>query len=114
MHTALAPLRSRTARADAYFDEFLNRTSRLIEPRLLKRLRQSRLLIAGCGGVGGAVALTLARLGVGQLVLADPGVFDAPDVNRQWAADSDTLGRNKAEVVEHRRPEQESHIACFD
>lgn len=34
----------------------------------------------------------------GGFILADPGLFDPPDINRQWAATRDTLGRNKAEV----------------
>ena len=48
--------------------------------------------------MGGAVAISLARLGVGRFVVTDPGSFDPPDINRQWGADQSTLGRNKAEV----------------
>jgi hypothetical protein len=54
--------------------------------------------IAGLGGVGGAVLPTLARMGVGRFRIADPGVFDEADLNRQLAATRATLGRNKAEV----------------
>ncbi len=94
------PAASPTAVTDdpSFTEKFLNRTSRLLSAQALARLRESRLLIAGCGGVGGAVALTMARLGVEHFVLADPGEFDEPDINRQWAADTSTLGDNKADV----------------
>jgi len=39
-------------------------------------------------------------MGVGGFILADPKPFDEPDINRQWAANLTTLGRNKAEVYE--------------
>lgn len=81
-----------------YAERFLHRTSRLLDATALQRLRGSRVLIAGCGGVGAAVAVSLARLGVGHFTLADPGRFDEPDVNRQWGADTSTLGQNKALV----------------
>lgn len=77
---------------------FLSRTRRMLAPHWLATLGKRRLLVAGCGGVGGAVALTLARMGLCNFVLADPGRFDEPDANRQWAADCSTLGENKAAV----------------
>jgi tryptophanase len=83
---------------DDFVSRFLDRTGRLLDAGLLRRLGNCRVLVAGCGGVGGAAALSLARLGVGRFTLADPGVFDEPDVNRQWAADTAALGRNKAAV----------------
>ncbi|GMU07933.1 ThiF family adenylyltransferase [Corallococcus caeni] len=38
-------------------------------------LRERRVLIAGCGSVGGHIALALARAGVGGLTLVDPDRF---------------------------------------
>jgi len=73
-----------------------DRTRRLVGAAALERLRDSCVLVAGCGGVGGATAVLLARMGVGRFILADPGRFDPPDVNRQWAADETAMGENKA------------------
>lgn len=78
--------------------EFLHRTIKLLGENNVAGLRNKRVAIAGCGGVGGAVAITLARAGVGKFTLADPGLFDPPDINRQWAANTDSLGKNKADV----------------
>jgi tryptophanase len=80
--------------------EFLDRTIRLLGREPLERLRDKRVAIAGCGGVGGAASIGLARLGVEKFTLADPGRFDPPDINRQWGAFHSTLGRNKAEVYD--------------
>jgi tRNA threonylcarbamoyladenosine dehydratase len=79
-------------------DDFLARTTLLLGDEDMAVLQHRTVLVAGCGGVGGHALITLARLGIGGFVLADPGVFDPPDLNRQWAATRSTLGRNKAEV----------------
>ncbi|HUW23548.1 MAG TPA: ThiF family adenylyltransferase [bacterium] len=86
-------------KGDKYYS-FLARSIPFLTEEGVKKLRNSTIAIAGCGGVGGASAVTLARLGVGRFRLADPGRFDEPDVNRQWAAFKSTLGKNKAEVYE--------------
>ena len=63
------------------------------------RLQRSRVAIAGLGGVGGAHALTLARLGIGSFKLADFDRFEVHNFNRQAAAFMSTVGQTKAEVV---------------
>lgn len=63
------------------------------------RLRNAVIGVAGCGGIGGATAERLVRMGVQNLKLADPDKFEASNINRQFGAVIDTLGRNKAEVV---------------
>jgi tyrosine phenol-lyase len=89
-----------TTASSEYFNAFLNRTILLLGEQAVQALRTRTVGIAGCGGVGAASAVTLARMGVGGFVLADPGVFDEPDINRQWGATVNVLGRNKAEVYE--------------
>lgn len=64
-----------------------------------KILSQSVVGIAGCGGIGGAMALRLARLGIGTIKIADPGEFDWSNVNRQLGACQKNVGKNKAAVV---------------
>jgi molybdopterin/thiamine biosynthesis adenylyltransferase len=63
------------------------------------RLMQARVAIAGLGGVGGAHALTLARLGIGHFKLADFDRFEVHNFNRQAAAFMSTVGQAKADVV---------------
>jgi hypothetical protein len=60
-------------------------------------LRAVRILVAGCGSIGGATVVPLVRLGVERFVLCEPGDYELNNLNRQ-AADMDDIGRNKAEV----------------
>ncbi|SFR44415.1 Molybdopterin or thiamine biosynthesis adenylyltransferase [Yoonia tamlensis] len=55
--------------------------------------------VAGLGGVGGAVAMLLARLGVRHLKIADPDAFDTSNINRQLGASPATLGASKASTI---------------
>jgi hypothetical protein len=60
-------------------------------------LRAVRILVAGCGSIGGATVVPLVRLGVERFVLCEPGDYELNNLNRQ-AADINDIGRNKAEV----------------
>lgn len=55
--------------------------------------------IAGLGGVGGSVAMLLARLGVLHLKIADPDAFDTSNINRQLGATPGTIGQRKASTI---------------
>lgn len=59
-------------------------------------LAEKRVLVAGCGGLGGHVIDMLARLGVGALALVDADAFDETNLNRQLLANEKTLGCGKA------------------
>ena len=61
-------------------------------------LSKSVIGIAGTGGIGGAMALRLARFGVKHIKIADPENFDYSNINRQLGATKNNVGRNKAEV----------------
>lgn len=79
-----------------------------------QRIRQSRILIVGCGGIGGTVAIILARSGVSHFVLTEFDVYEPTNMNRQIACFVDTIGRNKARVIEEQisriNPEAEVEI----
>ncbi len=47
------------------------------------RLGEARVLLVGCGALGGVLAQTLARAGVGTLVLVDRDVVDRSNLARQ-------------------------------
>ena len=60
------------------------------------RLLESTVAQIGAGGLGGAVCLLLARIGVGRLIVCDGDVFDESNLNRQLLSRLDRLGRPKA------------------
>lgn len=66
------------------------------------RLCRSRVLICGCGGLGGVLGSLLARAGVGFLRVVDGDAFAPSNLNRQWLSDLDSLGRNKAHTARER------------
>ncbi len=47
------------------------------------RLEQSRVLLVGCGALGGILAQSLARAGVGELVLVDRDIVEESNLPRQ-------------------------------
>jgi molybdopterin/thiamine biosynthesis adenylyltransferase len=81
------------------YEESFSRNLGLVSAEEQQRLRNSRVAIAGMGGVGGVHLVTLARLGIGAFHLADPDRFEVANFNRQYGAGVETLGRNKAEVM---------------
>ena len=64
-----------------------------------EKLRDAVIGIVGTGGIGGAVATRLVRMGARNLKLADPDNFDVTNIQRQLGASLENVGRNKAEVV---------------
>ncbi len=52
-------------------------------PGVHEKVKHARVGIAGLGGLGSAVAIALARIGIGALVLADFDVIEPSNLNRQ-------------------------------
>src|SRR6187431_3259102 len=82
-------------------EESVARNLDVISPAEQDCLGAMRVLVAGCGSVGGAVVEPLVRLGLGSIVLADPEDYDLTNINRQACLRSD-VGRGKAEVLAER------------
>ena len=66
------------------------------------RLQDAQLCVIGIGGVGSWAAESLARSGVGSLCLVDMDIVAESNINRQLLATSDTLGRDKIDVMRER------------
>lgn len=66
------------------------------------RLKQSRALIVGLGGLGAPVALYLAAAGVGELHLADFDTVDLTNLQRQIIHDTHSVGQTKVDSAMRR------------
>ena len=77
-----------------------NRKMLSIEDQL--RLFKSRVVVIGCGGLGGYIIEELARLGVGTIVGVDPDVFEEHNMNRQLLATPEFLGIKKVAAAAQR------------
>ena len=73
-----------------------------ISPAEQELLREKRVLVAGCGGLGGYVLEFLGRIGVGGLTAVDGDVFADSNLNRQLLSSAETLGRPKPLCAEER------------
>ena len=62
-------------------------------------LKQKRILVVGCGGLGGHSIDQLARIGVGFLRVVDGDVFEASNLNRQLLSFVPLLGVSKARAA---------------
>lgn len=78
------------------------RTELLLGEEGMRKLRDSTVVLAGAGAVGGYVLEGLVRAGVGHIRVVDGDVFSASNMNRQILATVDTIGRNKADVAVER------------
>jgi molybdopterin/thiamine biosynthesis adenylyltransferase/rhodanese-related sulfurtransferase len=67
-----------------------------------RRLKASRALVVGAGGLGSPVALYLAGAGVGTIGLVDFDVVDVTNLHRQIMHGTRDVGRNKLDSARDR------------
>jgi molybdopterin-synthase adenylyltransferase len=67
-------------------------------PMAQERVRHSRILILGAGGIGSWLAHALAMMGVAELIVVDPDRVEDRNRTRQ-PYPADTVGRRKVEVL---------------
>ncbi|MFV0422342.1 ThiF family adenylyltransferase [Oleidesulfovibrio sp.] len=84
---------------DVYTDTAFCRNLGLLEYAEQRKLLNSRVAIAGLGGVGGEHLVTLARTGFGKFNLAEFDSFSPVNVNRQYGATVSAFGREKLDVM---------------
>lgn len=83
-------------------EQQFERTANLIGKDALEKLKTSRVLVFGLGGVGGYVCEALARSGVGYLGIVDKDVVDITNLNRQIIATHNTVGVKKTAAMRER------------
>jgi sulfur-carrier protein adenylyltransferase/sulfurtransferase len=81
-----------------------------------RRLKASRVLVVGAGGLGSPVALYLAAAGVGHLGLVDFDDVDLTNLQRQLLHGTSDIGRSKLESARERLGEVNPNvdIALYD
>ncbi len=65
-------------------------------------LKNKTILVLGLGGVGGYVTESLARCGIGNLILVDYDKVDITNINRQIIATHSNIGKLKTECFKER------------
>ena len=85
-----------------YKNNQFTRTELALGKEGVEKIKNSKIVLFGLGGVGSYIAEALARIGVQNLIIVDGDVVDITNINRQLIANMGTIGRNKAELVKER------------
>lgn len=83
-------------------DEQFQREIMLIGKENLEKLKKSKVIIYGIGGVGSFVCEALARAGIENLILVDYDKIELTNLNRQIHALHSTIGEQKTEAMKNR------------
>lgn len=96
--------------------EWLQRTETLLGTPAIDTLSQKTVVVLGLGGVGGAAAEAVCRMGVGKIVLVDNDTVDITNLNRQLFATADMVGQSKCLAAKKRllsiNPDLE--VLCYE
>lgn len=76
-----------------------HRIRALIGDNGMAKLQNATVMVVGCGAVGSFAIESLARSGVGNLILIDFDSVDVTNINRQLFALTSTVGMKKTDVA---------------
>ena len=79
-----------------------SRTEILLGSKAMDKLKNSKVIVFGIGGVGGYVVEALVRSGIGTIDIVDNDTVSLTNLNRQIIATWSTIGKNKVDVMEVR------------
>ena len=88
-------------------DEILKRQ----DPLVNEKLKNAKVSILGCGGLGSNIAMTLARAGVGELFLYDFDRIEPSNLNRQNYT-VDELGGSKEDITRDKITKTLPYVKC--
>jgi len=96
--------------------DIFKRSEILIGDKAQKRLKASKVIVFGVGGVGSYVVEAFARSGIGHIAICDNDSVAESNINRQLIALHSTLGRKKTEVMKERILDinPSCHVEVFD
>ena len=80
----------------------LHRITLLLGKDTVLKLKQSTVMVVGCGAVGSFAVEALARCGIGHLILVDFDKVEESNINRQLFALDSTIGQPKVEIAKKR------------
>ncbi|MGH7689876.1 MAG: molybdopterin-synthase adenylyltransferase MoeB, partial [Gemmatimonadaceae bacterium] len=95
-------------------DEVLRYARHLLLPDVgldgQRKLKASRVLLIGAGGLGSPTSLYLAAAGIGTIGLVDFDVVDASNLQRQIVHGTSTLGHRKVDSARDRLNDLNPHV----
>ena len=83
-------------------EELFSRSELIYGKEAMDKLSKCHVAIFGVGGVGGYVAESLARTGIGKFTLIDNDTVNLSNFNRQIIATKETLNKYKVDAMKER------------
>lgn len=83
---------------EEFYAEFVKSASGFVSPELQEKLRNTKLLVAGCGSIGNPVSMLAVRSGMEHITVADPDVVEVTNLPRQEYTFNE-VGMNKAHMT---------------
>ena len=67
-----------------------------VSPEEMERIYSAKVLVVGCGGLGGNIIENLCRIGIGHIRMVDGDTFAESNLNRQLLSNNNNIGMSKA------------------
>lgn len=91
------------------------RTAMLLGEEAEEKLNIASVIVFGVGGVGGHAAESLARCGLGKIILVDSASVKPSNLNRQLCAEKSTIGMPKVHAMKKRlEAVSDCSVECID
>lgn len=81
-----------SSRTDQFFKQHLSIAQQ-------EQIRNSNILILGCGGIGSSIAWIFASLGVKRITIVDFDIIEISNLNRMFMFDITDVGKKKVFVI---------------
>lgn len=79
--------------------EIVSRQMGVVTKSEQERLKDAKITVIGCGGIGGATIEMLVRMGIGKLTIVDKDSFDVSNINRQLMSSFYSVGKSKVNTT---------------
>lgn len=77
------------------------RIIKLIGEENFEKIKNTKILLVGVGGVGGFAFETLIRSGFQDITIIDKDIVELSNLNRQLVANLNTIGKSKVDVAKN-------------
>lgn len=81
------------------YNKIVSRNFGIFTSDEIRKIRKLNIAIAGVGAIGGHIAISLARIGVGTINIIDPDKFEISNINRQQGSNISTINKFKTKII---------------
>jgi len=81
------------------YKDLFGRNYGILNEKEQQRISETKIVIIGDTGTGEVLATLLARCGFTRFTIAGNGIYRPSDMNRQIGCFSDTVGKNKVDII---------------